>query len=365
MYRAHDDYFRRGGSPGRGAHQLALAASTEVFNARLNVARLLQTTSPERVLFTPGCTYAINAALSGRAWQPGEIVLVSALEHNAVMRPLRVLEQKYGVIVHQIPYCAREVVAADELRRMLQECKPSLCAVLEASNVTGHLLNLPLIDAICKEANVSLLVDAAQSAGLFHAELADLSVSYWCTAGHKGLMGAPGAGILYVANGVDLEPLIAGGTGSRSEQADMPQVFPDRHEAGTLPGACIAALGAGAAWLLEQDRSALAAHEVELVQEFVSRLRSQPRVIFSAPQAARHVGLVSFSIAGIDSAKVAEVLDREFGVCVRSGLHCAAAAHRTLGTLEQGLVRVSFGCFSTIDDVELACQGVSELLKLN
>ncbi len=361
VYRAQDESFRRGGSPGRSAHHLSLEASRTVFDARVSVARLVGAASPERIIFTPGCTYSINWVLKGLRWQSGDIVCVSALEHNAVMRPLAQLTRSSGIRVTTIPYSRDHFVDLVAFRKLLEEQRPALCAIQEASNVTGQFVDLPAVDEICREANVPLLVDAAQTAGIFHGDLNALSVSYWCASGHKGLLGAPGVGVLYVRPDLDLEPLVAGGTGSRSEDVEMPVHYPDRLEAGTPPAGAIAALGAGAEWLLQQNRQSLADHEVGLAREFIARMRSNERLNFIARDVAKRLAVVSFSVRGMDSGSVAEYLDHSYGICVRPGLHCAASAHRTLGTLESGLVRVSFGCFNTEEDLDMLCSALSEL----
>lgn len=362
VYQAHDRFFRDGGSPGRSGHHLALAASKKMFDARMSLAELLGIDHPDRIVFTPGCTYSVNFALFGIAWNPGDIVLVSALEHNAVMRPLAALAKQRQIQVKIIPYSAEHVVDINQLQSLIAQYQPALCVIQEGSNVTGQRIDLAAIDRLCSSAGVPLMVDAAQTAGLFHTSLRSLSsVAYWCASGHKGLLGAAGSGVLYVKPGFDLAPLISGGTGSRSEHLDMPLHYPDRLEPGTQAGPAIAALGAGAAWLLTQDRVALSEHELSLTKLLISRLEGNEHVRVIAANAALRLPVVSFSIKHAQCSYVAEVLDREFGICVRSGLHCAVTAHDTLGTVEDGLVRVSFGHFNSVADVDLLCEGIAHV----
>lgn len=193
VYRASDEFLRQGGSAGRSAHHLSLSCARSVFETRLQVAQLLKVTSADRVVFTPGCTASINMALKGRNWQAGEVVLVSALEHNAVMRPLTQLASTRGVKVVALPYSPGEIVNPLQLRQHIRDLRPALCVLQEASNVTGEILDLQSIDEICHAGGTELLIDAAQSAGLYHVAPGETSIAYWCASGHKGLLGLPGS----------------------------------------------------------------------------------------------------------------------------------------------------------------------------
>lgn len=363
VYRASDEFLRHGGNAGRSAHQLSLECARRVFQARLQVAQLLNVSAAERIVFTPGCTAAINMVLKGLRWSAGDVVLVSALEHNAVIRPLSQIASTAGVKVVTIPYAPGRIVDPIDLRRIIREVRPTLCVLQEASNVTGEILDLHAVDEVCHAERTNLFIDAAQSAGLYHGDLGSTSaVAFWCTSGHKGLLGAAGVGVLYVRSDLDLEPLIAGGTGSRSESITMPGNYPDHLEAGTGPGPAIASLGAGVGWLLEGDRLALRETEQSLVREFIERVGKLASVRVIAPNAKQRTAVVSFDVASMDAAMIADTLDRNYAIAVRSGLHCAASAHRTLGTMERGLVRVSFGVFNTIEDVEVICEALGRIL---
>ena len=361
VYLAADRLFRQGGSPGRAAHELALLAARAVFETRLKVAQFLEVDKPERLIFTPGCTYSINMVLQRFPFERGDLVLVSALEHNAVMRALTAIVKTTGIVVEQVPYSAGEILNPALLQELLKRQRPRLCVFMEASNVTGEKIALELVASICKNAEVPLLVDAAQSAGLFHASLKNKGISFWSTSAHKGLLGAPGLGLLYVAEDQQLAPLISGGTGSFSEGLEMPPAFPDRLEAGTMNSPAIAALGAGCDFVIEKGRQNLAAHELALCNQFLDFLAQESKIECFSPRAAERVPVVSFRLVGIDSGRVAELLDRDFQICVRAGLHCAASAHKTLGTTSGGLIRASFGSFNTALEVDRLCAALRRL----
>ena len=361
VYRAADNFLRQGGSPGRSAHHLSLQASRQVFEARLSTAAFLGISSPERLIFTPGCTQSINMVLRGLAWKAGDKVLVSALEHNAVMRALHKLKIERGIEIIRLPYFPGEIFCLEELDRRIKKERPALCAFLEASNVTGEMLDLASVSTLCRRYETPLLVDAAQSAGLMPAKLTTLKIDYWCTSGHKGLFGVPGAGLLYVDPDRNIEPLVYGGTGSHSQELAMPQAFPDRLEAGTLAGPAILGLAAGVDFLKKTGVDKIFEHEMKLCQCFLDWLAERNAFRVVGLQARRRAALVSFAIKELDSNFVAELLDRDYGICVRSGLHCSAAAHESLNTLESGLVRVSFSYLNKPEELKSLCKALEHI----
>lgn len=363
VYAAADRAFRTGGSPGRSAHGLALAASRLVFDTRVKLAEFLKVKNPERLVFTPGCTYGINLVLLRFPFAKGDRVLVSSLEHNAVMRTLDQLRREKGIVVEQVPYKDGSILDLAVLKKTFDEEKPRFCVFLEASNVTGELLDLKSIAGLCHDAKVPLLVDAAQSAGVFNQPLNLDGISFWSAPAHKGFYGMPGLGLLYVSAEMELTPLISGGTGSFSEGLEMPPAYPDRLEPGTLSAPAIAALSAGCDFILEKGREQLSAHELALCSSLIGFLSSDARVRVYSAKAQSRVGLVSFAVDGIDAGRIAEILDRDFGICVRAGLHCAASAHRVLGSSTGGLVRVSFSAFNTEAELGVFFNAMEKILK--
>lgn len=361
---AHTAALRNLGSAGRGGHRLALDAARVVFDTRTRLADFLGVRNSERLVFTPGCTYSINIALKGFL-QPGDTVLVSALEHNAVMRPLRQLEIERAIRIVKLPYCSRVIVSTDDLGRAIEQFNPKLCAFLEGSNVTGELLDVSRIAAVCKSHATALLIDAAQTAGRREGVLQQDGITFWCASGHKGLLGAPGVGILYVGFGVQLHPLVAGGTGSASESVEMPLAYPDHLEPGTAPIPAIAALGAGLEYIKSIGTQSIVEHEDRLKRQFLRWSREQqfteeyPRREEANSDAT--LPIVSFKIKGLSPDRVADSLDRDYQIAVRAGHHCSANAHAVLGTMESGLVRASFGFFNTADQVDRFCAALEAL----
>jgi cysteine desulfurase family protein len=361
VYSAQDRYARKAANPGRGAHRLALESARVLFETRNAAAGLLGIKQPERLIFTPGCTYSINMALKGLPWQAGDVVLTSALEHNAVMRSLRQLMVQEGVQVVTIPYAKKGVLDMHKFISAMLELHPRLCVFSEASNVTGEAIDLQAVAAICGAHKVALMIDAAQTAGRSLRPL-DPAVSIWCASGHKGLYGMPGVGLLYVAPGIDLEPLVTGGTGSQSESLEMPDSYPDHLEPGTLPGPAIAALGAGIQWLSETGVAKVVQGEDLLTKRFLAWAQHSQRVtIYGNRYEGSGIPVVSFAVPGVACDVVAAQLDNHYGIAVRTGLHCAAAAHQTLGTSQTGLVRASFSYFNSADEVDALCNALESI----
>lgn len=338
------------GNPGRGGHRLSVAASRAVEGAREAVAMLLGA-DPDRTLLGSGCTAWLNILLQGLL-EPGDRVVCSSLEHNAVMRPLRWLEASRGVLVHPVEAAhpwgvptAREVTAA------VRAAPTRLVVLTHASNVTGALL--PVAEIARAVAPVPVVVDAAQSAGSVPLDFEALGVAALATSGHKGLLGPPGVGVLLL--GPQLEPpaLLHGGTGSRSESELMPELLPDRLEPGTPNSAGYAGLEAACTWLEERGVEQIHTREQELLAHAAQGLAPLPGVeLIGYEPGQPRTGTLSFRVAGVDNGELALWLDRSQGIQVRPGLHCAPAAHRCFGTFPSGTVRVGFGPFNTLEHAQ-------------
>ncbi len=303
---------------------------------------------------------AIKGLAAGGELNAGDIVIVSTLEHNSVMRPLEQLRDTLGVT---IVGCPVDEKFEPHLRALVEKHSPKLVALTWAGNVTGEVLPIPSVADYLEERNIPLLVDAAQTAGKIKPDLTENSgISFYCASGHKGLMGPPGVGLLYVSPKYSLVPLIAGGTGSRSENLDMPTAFPDRLEAGTLPGPAIAALSAGVDWLKKKGPEKILNDELALKDRFLSFAASHGQLtVYGHKPGMRSLPTVSFSMAGLSPSSVADELDTEYGIAVRSGLHCSATTHQSLGTVKNGLVRVSFGAFNRPEEVDVLCAALEKI----
>ena len=346
------------GNPGRGGHRLTVAASRCIEAAREDIAELLGG-DPERTLFGPGATFWLNTVLATRLG-PDDRVVVSALEHNAVMRPLRALAASRGVEVAVVQGDEPDGLPdPDAVRAAVDAAPTTLVVVSHASNVTGAVL--PVAEIAAAVAPIPVVVDGAQSAGSIPVDAAALGAAAFVCSGHKGLLGPQGIGVLLLADGFEVEPVIRGGTGSRSESEEMPEHLPDRLEAGTPNGPGIAGLGAACRWLTERGVESIAAAEARLAQRLADGLRDIDDVrLHGWRDGAPHTGVVSFTVGGADNGTIAAGLDREHGIMLRPGLHCAPAAHRRLGTFPDGTLRAGIGPFTTDDDIDRLVRAVRD-----
>ena len=338
------------GNPGRGGHRLTVAASRAIEATREDLATLLGG-DPERTLLGPSATYWINAVLASRL-RPGNRVVTSALEHNAVMRPLRWLERTRAIQVVVVPGDDPDgLPTADAFRSAVTEAPTALVVLSHASNVTGMVVPVPEI--VAAVAPVPVVVDGAQTAGSIPVDFAKLRAAAYVCSGHKGLLGPPGTGIMLLGGSFEVGPLVRGGTGSHSESEEMPEHLPDLLEAGTPNGAGIAGLGASCRWLAGPGVVAAAEHEGRLAQRLADGLRKLPDVTLHGwRDDAPRIGIVSFTVIGADNGELADLLDRQHGIMLRAGLHCAPAAHRRIGTFPDGTLRAGIGPFNTEDDVD-------------
>ncbi len=351
-----------GANPGRSGHRRSVAAGRLVYRTREALAHLLGLDDPLRIVLTQNVTYALNLALRGLL-RPGDHVVTSGMEHNAVMRPLRALEEE-GVALTMVP-CSREgLLDPQEVRRALRPAT-ALIVLNHASNVCGTILPVAEVGQIARQAGLLYLVDAAQTAGVLPIAMEEMGIDLLAFTGHKGLLGPTGTGGLAIGPRVPLErfsPLARGGTGSRSEHEVQPDFLPDKFESGTLNAVGYAGLLAGLEYLQERGIPAIRAHEVELTRRLLAGLRSIPGVTVYGPQEAeRQVAVVSFNVAGRTPADVAEQLDERYDIACRPGLHCAPAAHRTLQTFPTGTVRFGLGAFTTAEEVEESVRAVGEI----
>jgi cysteine desulfurase family protein len=349
-----------------------------VYDAREAVAELFNAADPLRVIFTLNATHAINIALTGLLW-PGDRVVTSSMEHNAVMRPLRGLEKTQkspvatrdrasdtpGITLAIIPGRRDGTLDLAEAERLITP-GTRLVVLNHASNVCGTIQPVAEVAAIAQRAGALLLVDAAQTAGVLPIDVQAIGIDLLAFTGHKGLLGPPGTGGLVLGAGVDarqIAPFMRGGTGSRSESEEQPEDLPDKFEAGTPNGVGIAGLGAGVRWVLGRGVGAIRAHEVALAQALIAGLAAIPGVtVHGLLDAELCTATISFTAAGRRVSEIGWRLDAEHGVLSRVGLHCAPASHRTLGTFPEGTVRFAPGIFTTLDDVQAAVRGVAEVL---
>lgn len=362
VYRAVDYTLREvGASPGRGGYRSAMEATRLVFEARETLAELFGIRDSSRLVFTSSATEALNLAVGGLL-KPGDHAITSNMEHNSVVRPLRLAERR-GVEVSRIACDRSGLLDPREVAAALR-ADTRLIVLSHCSNVTGTIQPVEEIASLAARAGVPLLVDAAQSAGLLPIDVRDSGIAILAGPGHKGLLGPQGTGFLYLAEGLDPEPLVVGGTGGFSSDPEQPAEMPSRYESGTLNLPGIAGLKAGAEFVLETGIPAIRKREAELVGRLLHGLAPLPGVtLFGPPPGMERGGIVSFTVEGMDPAMIGFTLDREYDICVRTGLHCAPDAHRTIGSYPVGTVRVSPGYFTTEDEIEAFLRAMVKIVR--
>ena len=346
-------------NPGRGGHKQALDAARQVLATREAVARFFGVVDSSRVVFTPSATQAINQGLFGLL-KAGDRVLTTSMEHNAVVRPLRQLQDQGVEVVKVAADQAGFVDPADMMAAATP--KPRLIIMTHCSNVTGTVQEIAEIGNWCRSQGILFMVDAAQSAGLLPIHVEQMGIDLLAAAGHKGLMGPPGTGFLYVRPDLDLQPLVYGGTGVLSDSDRQPEQLPERLESGTLNTVGLAGLGAALDFIEREGRERIRTHEVALVQQLLQGLSKLTGVTLYGPlQAERHGSVVSFTVKSVDPSTLGFRLDREYDISCRVGLHCAPEAHKTIGTYPEGTVRVSPGYFNSSQDIETFLEALRAL----
>lgn len=351
-----------GGNPGRSGHRLSIEAARVLFAARESLATLFNAPDPQRVIFTHNVTYALNLTIRGLL-KAGDHVVTSSIEHNSVMRPLRALErQGLELTVAQCEPDGR--MDLGKLKAALRT-GTKLVVVTHASNVMGTILPVREIAEIAHAAGAILLVDAAQTAGAVPIDVQAMGVDLLAFTGHKGLFGPPGTGGLVIGPQVDieqLEPLVRGGTGSKSEFEEQPDLLPDKYESGTPNGVGIAGLGAGVRWVSERGVDEIRAHETALTEAMLAGLHDTRGVTVYGPNDAKAMtSVVSCTVAGSRVSDVGLRLDDEFEILCRVGLHCAPAAHRTIGSFPEGTIRLAPGALTTLDEIETVVDAMQQI----
>ena len=360
VYDAVDQYARENGrAVGRGATDASLQLQKIVERCRHRAAGLLGAASKNEIAFTFNCTDSLNTILHGTL-RDGDHVVTSVAEHNSVLRPLRQLERTRGVSVTTVDVDQVGRIEPAEIRAALRP-ETKLVIVQHVSNVTGIIQPVADIGTVARDAGVLFAVDAAQSAGHLPFQLGDFQPDFLACAGHKGLLGPLGTGLLWIAPGreIELEPLRQGGTGSRSELDVQPDVMPDRFESGNHNAPGLVGLDAALGFLSERGIPSIRDHELALASALCGQLAELEGLTVhsnsnhSDSNRDQHTGVVSFTSDIYSSDELAALLSQHFGIDTRAGLHCAPGMHRRLGTLDrQGTVRVSFGWTSTQADVD-------------
>lgn len=363
VYLAVDRFMREcGGSPGRGLNRKARQADEVVFETRKRLASLFNINDPSRVIFTANCTESLNLAIKGLL-RRGDHAVLTDLEHNAMSRPLWKLRETLGLELSVVKTSEEGKLDPAAIEAAIRSNTRVICCV-HANNVMGTITPIAAIGEIAQSHQITFLVDAAQTAGVLPIEVNSMNIDLLAFTGHKGLLGAQGTGGLYVREGLEIEPLKEGGTGIKSESVEHPNIFPEGYEAGTLNGPGISGLGAGVQFVMNQGTEAIRSHEMTLNERFMRGVDGIKGVQLYGPKdAMEKVGITLLNFASLDPGEVGQLLDRKFGLMVRTGLQCSALSHQKLGTEKKGAIRFSFGFFNTTDDVDYAIDAVRQISR--
>ena len=333
-------------NPGRGGHQLSIKAGKAVTAARDDISSLFGISDPMRLVFTKNATEALNIAIKGIIF-PGCHVITTGMEHNSVMRPLRTLERDIGIGVTVVEGNQLGEIDPDDIKRAIRKNTVLIVCTL-SSNVNGIIMPVSEIGQVASEAGITFLLDASQGAGSIRVDVRNQHIGILAASGHKGLLGPQGTGCLYVNDGIRLKSLMEGGTGSNSEYAFQPEFMPDLFESGTLNTPGIVGLGTGARYVAGIGEEQIRSYKHKLVKMLIDGLSCIAGVrLYSVPDKGRNSGIVAMNLGSMDSTELSFLLDREYGIYTRAGLHCSPGAHRILGTGNRGAVRLSVGCFNT------------------
>jgi cysteine desulfurase/selenocysteine lyase len=357
------EHFMRsvGANPGRSGHRLSIEAGRIINEAREALAELFAIDDPLRIVFTRNATESLNLAIFG-ILQSGDHCVTSSMEHNSVMRPLRALEKK-GLELTAVSCSSKGELDPRGIEKAIKK-NTRLIVTTHASNIIGTLMPIAEVGAIARAHGIPYCIDAAQTAGAYPIDVETMKIDLLAFTGHKSLFGPQGSGGLYISEGLEekLEPLMRGGTGSRSEFQEQPDFMPDKYESGTPNTVGIAGLGAGVRFCLEQGVAHIREKEEGLTRMLIEGLGAITHVlVHGCGDAEKQVAICSFSIRDLAPSAITMELDEEFGIMTRPGLHCAPIAHQTIGTSPEGTVRLSAGYFTTEEEISLALEAVEKI----
>jgi cysteine desulfurase family protein len=353
-----------GANPGRSGHFRSIEAARIVYETREVLSVLFHVKDSSRIVFTLNATESINLALKGLL-KYKDHVITSSMEHNSVMRPLRDLEKR-GIALTAVLCFEDGTLDPIEVEKKIQSTT-RMIVLNHASNVTGTLLPIREVGKMARAHNLLFLVDAAQSAGSYPIDIAKDGIDLLAFTGHKSLYGPQGTGGLVIGeriNEKEMIPLKQGGTGSRSEFEEQPDFLPDCFESGTPNGVGLAGLLAGVQFVLETGVEKIRLKEMILIEELIRGLKEIPQVKLYGPERQTdRIATLSFNFTHLSPSNGALLLEKEFGILCRPGLHCAPAAHHTLGTFPEGTIRFGLSVFNTETEVETAVQAVSRISR--
>lgn len=351
-----------GGNPGRSGHKMALEAGRLIHDTREKVANFFNIDNPMNIVFTLNATDSLNMAIKGFL-REGDHAIITSMEHNSVVRPIKKLE-KEGKIKLDIVKCDKEGnLDIIDIKKLIK-VNTRLIVTTHASNVTGTILPVEKIGVLAKEKNITYMLDSAQTAGIYPIDVKKMNIDILAFTGHKSLFGPQGVGGLYIRNGVDIETFREGGTGSSSESLFHPNIMPDKLEAGTPNTPGIVGLGAGIDFIESVGIENIRSKEKDLTEYFLDKLKKLDSVtIYGKSSAENRCPVVSINIGEEDSSEISYILDEVYNIATRPGLHCSPLAHTTIGTLERGTVRFSFGYYNTKEEIDYVIDSIRDITE--
>lgn len=348
------------GNPGRGSHYMAVKSATKLYECRTEAAEMFGAVDPENIIFTLNTTYALNIAIKSAAVR-GAHILFGSVEHNSVSRPVYALAKRGHVSFDIFDSSGNEDEILLSIKKKIRsDTKILVCA--HASNVVNHLMPISAIGKLCRERGIYFIVDAAQSAGVYDIDMTDMNIGALCIPGHKGLYGPQGSAMLILNRSENLTTVFEGGSGINSMDTDMPQFLPERFEAGTMATPAIAGLLEGMRYVRNRGLAEIREHEEHLWKSLNERLKNDSTITVYGTGLPGSI--FTFNMQGFAPSTVGAFLD-SYGICVRTGIHCAPLTHEMLGTIPDGAVRVSFGAFNREKEVIRLCDALRDLKREN
>lgn len=355
VYSFMDEFYRKHGvNTGRSKYSEASIATNIVKDTRKDLLKLFNASIDRSVVFTSSATEALNIILQGLNWKEGQTVYITQFEHNSVVRVLHIMKQIYKLNINYISTDKNSLsYDIEKIKYQFQDNKPDVVIMTHASNVCGLITPIAEISELAKKYEATIVVDAAQTAGLLSINVADDNIDYLVFAGHKTLYAAFGVAGFVTRNSSSLKPLLYGGTGIDSANVELPNTIPEKFEVGSLNIQAISSLYEALKWINEIRQDSLLKKEIEYTKKIVECLNQYDNIrTYISEDHTKHIGVISCTFTGFDSSDIGRILDEQ-GISVRTGLHCAPNAHVFLGTFPSGTVRFSIGYFNTINDIKM------------
>lgn len=347
------------GNPGRSGYKKAVEIDRAIYNVRVKIAEFFNIKDPLKIAFTSNASESLNFAVKGAGLSDCHIIS-SVLEHNSVLRPLHYLRDEKNVSLSFVSPHKDSEDFLKEIKSLINE-KTKAIVLNHISNVTGYIADIETVGKLCREKNLLFIVDASQSAGFLKINVEKFNIDILCFTGHKSLFGIQGTGGIYVREGISLNPLLEGGTGSFSKLPRQPKRMPELLECGTLNTPGILSLGAGIDFINSVGLENIKNHEYALTKRFIDKISEIENITIYGYKDIFRGAVVSLNIKNISSSDLSAVLDEEFNICTRSGFHCAPLAHKFYDTYETGMVRFSFGYFNTAEEIDYAAEALKEI----